>query len=1332
MRNSVSFLSRLAKTALYLVFILTASVFPASPALADQVTPALLFAPVPDIDIEIKPLESVLIGENFYFYLTFDETSVDVGYRPFIDLLFPSNGMDGAAGTDTPDGIDFVEASYLGVALNAVTQTFPDDDGITLPGMTGCVDHPFARDAAGDPLQVCATAGDTLVTLELPFSSITTDMPELWIKVEAGVSELADVDQPLAIKTRAGYANGSDPLNNPVSDPVVVTHVSTDGTGWPELVVTPQVIYIEKVFDGPMECPYLLVSSDPVLDESLCPYGSVNPVYETVTGPNYPRHYTIKVDVAAGQTVTDLNVTDYFPNNMAFVNLDSTTPAGTATSTPVSGVAANSPANELVVNFASLSVDAQLVVEFFIPELDADNNPVIDPATGDEAVTDNIASAVGDWVPVDPRDTNGPDNALANACPGCDSLHTLHLRSMAVQKTVSIETDNGVSGYSPGDLLKYTIEFQISDYFTFGDIEITDVLYDGQRIDLTAGNEPTFSISERNTTLTDVGFTYTVPPGAPAPGDDLIIDLSQIGNTGPGPDATDGSTTLVFDISTAMTNNGQLDGILEGGEVGTSAIPAEGSIVFYAIVQEDFSDEYPSGDPSVDHGDKHYNYVTALGSVRDNTSITTVIGSEDNESTTKFEIEHGHITKLVYAVNGSTTFTPEIQPGDTITFQLIYPLPSSDSDTLVINDYLPLPIFDATEITAFDDVTSGTPPAAGHAQFGAGDTFRVLFGPTALPTVTADAVLNTLAFDFSSFDDPTDTTTEIEILFTVTMSDEPYANGTLLSNLNHSLEDTTNNDVHTSAAIDQFTLKEPGINLRKGVVATNNPDATFVPDPPGPVSFNPPGSSTSWSGVIGSADQDPLSDLINSDVFEVGGGDLVTFAVVLENLGDSTLGAFDLSVRDTIPAGMSIPAGGLNLQIRRGDGAAMTNSPVGSTATDPSGLFDDGIVFADDSASVGAAHVYHPSNGENIIVITYDLQIDAALTFGTQLVNTATLLSYAGTDGGPNHVGATPTNNIHTDDALATLLPPGIIVGPTGGTVRSGRWEVTVPAGLLQDGSLVSIVEIDPSTGQPLGPNVQRLGTTAEIRIYDRNGVSLTSFDPPLQVCYYYSASDVNSAGGDPDNLIINTAANQFSAWVRLQTYVNPSGGKVCALVDHLSLFTVTAINLPVTGFAPGVVTTLEAQPAEKAYASLGDLWLEIPSLKVELPIVGVPQSPGGWDVSWLGNQAGFLTGTAFPTLPGNTAITAHVFDVDGRPGPFVNLHSLSYGDTVVIHAWGYRYTYQVRLSNLISPNNMSVLGHEDFDWVTLLTCQGFDQANDRYRYRYAVQAVLVDVGWDQ
>jgi LPXTG-site transpeptidase (sortase) family protein len=170
-------------------------------------------------------------------------------------------------------------------------------------------------------------------------------------------------------------------------------------------------------------------------------------------------------------------------------------------------------------------------------------------------------------------------------------------------------------------------------------------------------------------------------------------------------------------------------------------------------------------------------------------------------------------------------------------------------------------------------------------------------------------------------------------------------------------------------------------------------------------------------------------------------------------------------------------------------------------------------------------------------------------------------------------------------------------------------------------------------------------------------------------------------------------------------------------------------LALPATGFSPGRVTFLPAQPASAAYATLGDLWLEIPRLGLQVSIVGVPQSATGWQVDWLGDQAGWLEGTAFPGRPGNSVLSAHVYDAFGRPGPFAGLSGLRWGDVLLLHLFDTEVVYSVRQVSLVRPQEAaSVLRHERLPWLTLLTCQGYDATGDSYRYRLAVRAVEIGV----
>jgi len=133
----------------------------------------------------------------------------------------------------------------------------------------------------------------------------------------------------------------------------------------------------------------------------------------------------------------------------------------------------------------------------------------------------------------------------------------------------------------------------------------------------------------------------------------------------------------------------------------------------------------------------------------------------------------------------------------------------------------------------------------------------------------------------------------------------------------------------------------------------------------------------------------------------------------------------------------------------------------------------------------------------------------------------------------------------------------------------------------------------------------------------------------------------------------------------------------------------------------------------------------------VDASIMGVPVSQDGaaWDVTWLGRNAGWLNGTAFPSFAGNSVITGHVWDADNQPGIFVDLKNLGYGDTIVVHAYGWAYTYEVRETATVAPNAVrGVIRHEDNPWVTLITCEEYDAGSAEYSSRRVVRAVLVNL----
>lgn len=181
------------------------------------------------------------------------------------------------------------------------------------------------------------------------------------------------------------------------------------------------------------------------------------------------------------------------------------------------------------------------------------------------------------------------------------------------------------------------------------------------------------------------------------------------------------------------------------------------------------------------------------------------------------------------------------------------------------------------------------------------------------------------------------------------------------------------------------------------------------------------------------------------------------------------------------------------------------------------------------------------------------------------------------------------------------------------------------------------------------------------------------------------------------------------------------NGGNNPAAASVLTGFAIAG-----TGFAPGIDTELNA--VNRPAYNTTDLSIMIPSIHVDEQIVGVKLQKGYWDVSFLWNQVGWLESTAYPTWTGNSVVTAHVTNADGKPGTFSKLKGLKAGSYIFVYNSGYRYVYKVVSNQSVKPNDIHVLKHEEKAYLTLITCDRFDNVSSTYLSRIVVRAVLVDV----
>ncbi len=901
--------------------------------------------------VTIDGPSSVELGQQDVGYsVTFDNTSAtDAGFAPFINVVLPTTGTDG------DDGITFDSATFLGTNITPTQLVFDAN---------GEAEHPVAVDANGDPLVIGGVPGDTLLVFELPYGSFTPNQAPVAIDLVLDFSPLADLDQALEIEAVGGFALGDDELDNPDADPSILG-VATSAT----LDVEPTLITLTKENEG---------------SEG-----------ETATGPNFPRTWTITLDVADGQTLTDVLIEDVLPNNVHYL--------GGLTISDGTAVVNNEPTLNQVVQPGDelLSISVPTVTggtpitvsfDYFIPEFDAFGNPVIDPVTGVASIAQNDVRAEGDWTPLDPRDP--PQRIVSDEVSVDDELI---LRSIAVQKSFVISDDQNVAGPTPEDTLTYTLEVQVSDFFTMGDIVLTDVLGDGLEF---VGGSVEFSVNEEDG---DTIATTAFDAGALTVNDDT-------------PDT--GQTELVFDLSAAILAEGAADGILigdlidsaqEGGTVAT--------ITYDARIKDQFED--PNDEAEVSQGDEISNDVTVTADVRDNADPNTPTGnSVDDTSSAGFEIPFGGIEeKQVVAINGVAP-SPDlvIVPGDAVTFSVLYTAPLGSYEDLTLDDFLPLPVFDAAEVTIFNNIASATPPAAGESQFGAQTSAAYIAGAPPPPVPVVDTTSNSVSFDFGTFSIDPRQEIQIEILFTVSVEDAVFADGLLLTNQATTNEQNTGDEAVSTTAITQFVFAQPELNITKGVVAidSTNPNGS-IDGSIGPVGFGQPGDAgPRANGLINSTNLD--SDPVDANLSDVDAGDLVTFAIVIENTGSAAGGAFDVQIQDTLPAGYDIPAGGLNLDVRDGTGAAVGFTDLGG------GIFGSGIELDDDNANaLGAIAAFDDTAGDNIIVVTYDLVVADDTGPQDLLENVASIENFTAFEDGVNRV-IEPLE----DNAITTTLDPSV------------------------------------------------------------------------------------------------------------------------------------------------------------------------------------------------------------------------------------------------------------------------------------------------------------------
>ena len=581
-------------------------------------------------------------------------------------------------------------------------------------------------------LTVTGTPGSHLWIIQYPLGSFTTQEPEAVLNLTATVDGNATLGLPLNITAYPVFRYGATPTG---TTPLRGVSSTTP--------VTPTVIKLTKTSDAHEQ--------------------------ETATGSNYPVTYTLTVDVANGQTVNNVTLIDDIPGNLQFVKV--VDPAG---GTVIQQPSTTTPGGKLIINFGSITgvLGSDRVVKYtvFAPEFNNTAGYVLDPSTGATTNATNNATVNGTY--------------LSNPVSSSDS-YTLNLKSLAVQKGVSDTTNS--TNHKPLDILKYTVNFQVSDFFSLKELVIMDTMGDGQTFLNDAAHTPTLTLHLPSGTY-NLNFN---------PLDSSVFQMIH--------NSTTGETYLVFNVSQLLINNG-LSGVLEGGNyTGVNNGATEGSINFWSQINVNY--ENPN------HPVVSNDYIK--NSVTDSAKLTENNSSVSDGSGTQIRIVSPTASKSIYKINGSDPVSGNpVKPGDTVTFSLEVYVPTTNLENFSITDYLPLPFLRTVGFSnGQTPVAQGTLPSAGQWCFASDDTFSALTGT--IPTLVVDPVQNTLTFFYGNVYNATQPTSLVHILFTVTATDEPMVDSLYLTNLMNINYNNTFLETFADNKIVSLTTQEPHITVTK-------------------------------------------------------------------------------------------------------------------------------------------------------------------------------------------------------------------------------------------------------------------------------------------------------------------------------------------------------------------------------------------------------------------------------------------------------------------------------------------------------------------------------------
>ncbi len=453
-------------------------------------------------------------------------------------------------------------------------------------------------DASGtlvDPISgqvITGNEGAAATIARYPVGSVEQDKPPLELNYCGVVDVTAEVGVPLDVEVIPGFEYG----DTPTGENGAILGSSFNST------VTPQLARVEKTNSAP---------------ES-----------ERPPGPSHTFNYRWELDVSQGVTVTDVVASDDLPANIQYTGGAVTINAPLGQGCQILELPTPPPVPGGIITVACDAVTGTENSNDLVVSLPVYITDILDETMADQEAIENTVSVDYSY---QGDDYNSTDTSTVLA------LHA------AAQKSVSGDP-------LPGEILEYSINFQLTDYPEGGadgatSFIFTDIVPDGMSFEGTLS----LTINGANQAIIE-----SVAPNTPAPG----------------------QTTVSWDIAAALGST------LPNGSTGT--------LRYETRILEQYNDGTPvqAADPL--SNDLQLDYTLSRGATDSN-------GSDADTTITPNVPDK--------ALTDPPPPATELMPGQEVTFTLTLDIPAGNTSNVTLVDFLPRPVFDVND---FDIVTDWT------------------------------------------------------------------------------------------------------------------------------------------------------------------------------------------------------------------------------------------------------------------------------------------------------------------------------------------------------------------------------------------------------------------------------------------------------------------------------------------------------------------------------------------------------------------------------------------------------------------------------------------------